>query len=51
MAAIDSTLGALEIGVAISYFLFGIFTLQVFIYFKNHPDDPPVLKVLVRVFG
>jgi hypothetical protein len=49
MAGIDATLGAVEIGVAISYFLFGVFTLQAFIYFKNHSNDSSIMKTLVAI--
>ncbi|KAH7874209.1 uncharacterized protein C8R40DRAFT_1070357 [Lentinula edodes] len=36
----DSTLGFLEIGVLVSGILFGIFTMQVYIYHKNFSKDP-----------
>ncbi|KAH7874207.1 uncharacterized protein C8R40DRAFT_1070355 [Lentinula edodes] len=39
-----STLGFLEIGVLISGVLFGIFTMQVYIYHKNFPKDSSWLK-------
>jgi len=47
MVALDATLGAMEIGMAISYYLFGICTLQTFIYFKSNSKDSFALKALV----
>ncbi|KAJ7720192.1 hypothetical protein B0H16DRAFT_1474540 [Mycena metata] len=43
----NTTLGALQIGVLISYVLFGVMTSQTYIYYHRFPDDPPRLKVLV----
>ncbi|KAF8190290.1 hypothetical protein K438DRAFT_1831738 [Mycena galopus ATCC 62051] len=40
------TLGALEIGVLISYVLFGVTTVQMYIYCRRFPDDSRVLKAL-----
>ncbi|KAJ3889771.1 hypothetical protein GG344DRAFT_66842 [Lentinula edodes] len=40
----DSTLGFLEIGVLVSGILFGIFTMQVYIYHKNFSKDPGWIK-------
>lgn len=45
----NDTLGALEIGVLISVFLFGFVTLQSYLYFSKFPNDKWGLKVLVRV--
>ncbi|KAJ4465242.1 hypothetical protein C8J55DRAFT_552725 [Lentinula edodes] len=42
--SVVSTLGFLEIGVLISGVLFGIFTMQVYIYHKNFPKDSSWLK-------
>ncbi|KAJ7125219.1 hypothetical protein C8R44DRAFT_875040 [Mycena epipterygia] len=41
------TLGALEIGVLISYTLFDLATLQAYIYFDRFSEDPRRLKCLV----
>lgn len=46
-AGFGSTLGAIEIGVLISYFLLGLTTLQVYIYFSNFPNDSRSRKCLV----
>ncbi|KAJ7496717.1 hypothetical protein FB451DRAFT_201298 [Mycena latifolia] len=43
----DTTLGAIEIGVLISYALFGFTTLQTYIYFSRFPDDRRLLKYMV----
>ncbi|KAJ6515635.1 hypothetical protein C8R45DRAFT_957166 [Mycena sanguinolenta] len=43
----DVTLGALEIGVLVSYVLFGITTVQTYIYSTRFPDDPWKLKAFV----
>jgi hypothetical protein len=43
-----ATIGALEIGVLLSSFLFGIVTVQTFMYFKKFPNDTWMLKLLVR---
>ncbi|KAF7355527.1 hypothetical protein MSAN_01469700 [Mycena sanguinolenta] len=41
------TIGALEIGVLVSYVLFGITTVQTYIYFTRFPDDSLKLKAFV----
>ncbi|KAJ4463569.1 hypothetical protein C8J55DRAFT_494292 [Lentinula edodes] len=41
---VDSTLGFIEIGVLASGILFGIFTMQVYIYHKNFAKDPGWIK-------
>jgi hypothetical protein len=46
---VDATLGAMEIGVGVSHFLMGISTLQAFLYYKNFPRDPRMLRTLVTV--
>ncbi|KAJ7246587.1 hypothetical protein B0H12DRAFT_1235517 [Mycena haematopus] len=43
----DGTLGALEIGVIGCGFLFGIVTVQVYIYHRGYPDDSRFIKLLV----
>lgn len=45
------TLGALEIGAFISIFLFGIVTVQVYLYFRHFPKDNNVLKAVASVFS
>ncbi|KAJ6460984.1 hypothetical protein C8R45DRAFT_1028869 [Mycena sanguinolenta] len=45
--AMDNTLGALEIGVLVSYMLFGVTITQTYIYYNRFPDDPTKLKALV----
>ncbi|KAJ7483349.1 hypothetical protein FB451DRAFT_104812 [Mycena latifolia] len=44
---VDSTLGALLIGVLVSYVLFGVTTTQVYIYQNRFPKDSRKMKVLV----
>ncbi|PPQ66059.1 hypothetical protein CVT24_000241 [Panaeolus cyanescens] len=43
----DSTLGAIQVGVMISLFLFGLVTAQVYIYMNRFHNDPWILKYLV----
>ncbi|KAF7338809.1 hypothetical protein MSAN_02203600 [Mycena sanguinolenta] len=43
----DATIGAYQIGVLVSYVLFGVTTTQAYIYFGRFPDDNPKFKVLV----
>lgn len=49
MASLNLTIGALEIGVFISTFLFGVITVQAHIYFRRFPNDGLVIKTLVRL--
>ncbi|KAJ7233015.1 hypothetical protein C8J57DRAFT_1382627 [Mycena rebaudengoi] len=44
---LNTTLGALEIGVLVSCVLFGVTTVQVYIYYTRFPDDSRFLKGLV----
>ncbi|KAJ7709038.1 hypothetical protein B0H17DRAFT_1191531 [Mycena rosella] len=44
---VDSTLGALLIGVLVSYVLFGVTTTQVYIYHGRFPKDSGKMKALV----
>ncbi|KAF8150473.1 hypothetical protein K438DRAFT_1988432 [Mycena galopus ATCC 62051] len=44
---LNTTLGALEIGVVVSCVLFGVTTLQAYIYYTRFPDDSRFLKGLV----
>ncbi|KAJ6571665.1 hypothetical protein B0H19DRAFT_663997 [Mycena capillaripes] len=43
----ETTLGACELGVLVSYILFGVTTTQVYIYYHRFPDDSLNLKALV----
>ncbi|KAF9055751.1 hypothetical protein BJ165DRAFT_442831 [Panaeolus papilionaceus] len=45
----NATLGAIQIGVMISLFLFGLVTAQVYIYMNKFPNDPWILKCLVPI--
>ncbi|CAK5283893.1 unnamed protein product [Mycena citricolor] len=42
-----NTLGAYEIGLALSTLLFGVESLQTFYYYRRYAKDPLVLKILV----
>ncbi|KAJ6460992.1 hypothetical protein C8R45DRAFT_536934 [Mycena sanguinolenta] len=44
-----TTLGALEIGVLLSFMLYGVSLTQTYIYYNRFPNDPPKLKALVAV--
>ncbi|KAJ7708047.1 hypothetical protein B0H17DRAFT_1325068 [Mycena rosella] len=44
---LNTTIGALQIGVLISYVLLGVTTTQTYIYYCRFPDDSPKLKALV----
>ncbi|KAJ7867141.1 hypothetical protein B0H13DRAFT_2352022 [Mycena leptocephala] len=46
-AIIDTTFGALEIGVLVSYAFFGVTTTQTYIYYSRFLHDPKKLKALV----
>ncbi|KAJ8507548.1 hypothetical protein ONZ45_g10096 [Pleurotus djamor] len=46
---VDMTVGALEVGVLVSIFLFGIITKQTISYYNRYPLDPLKLKILVAV--
>ncbi|TEB19312.1 hypothetical protein FA13DRAFT_381324 [Coprinellus micaceus] len=46
---LDNTFGALQIGVLIAVYLFGIVTLQCNIYASRFPDDRKIFKCLVVV--
>ncbi|KAJ7439363.1 hypothetical protein FB451DRAFT_1377974 [Mycena latifolia] len=43
----NTTIGAYEIGVLTSYALFGVTTIQVYVYYSRFPRDPRELKLLV----
>ncbi|KAF7350660.1 hypothetical protein MSAN_01626500 [Mycena sanguinolenta] len=42
----NPTLGAVQIGVLISYILFGVSTTQAYLYFTRYPDDPRGVRAL-----
>ncbi|KAJ7842403.1 hypothetical protein B0H13DRAFT_2365239 [Mycena leptocephala] len=44
---LNTTLGAFQIGLCISYVLFGVTTTQTYIYYSRFPDDSRKLKALV----
>ncbi|KAJ7836711.1 hypothetical protein B0H13DRAFT_2368591 [Mycena leptocephala] len=44
---LNTTLGAIQIGLCISYVLFGVTTTQTYIYYSRFPDDSRKLKALV----
>ncbi|KAJ7237139.1 hypothetical protein C8J57DRAFT_1194192 [Mycena rebaudengoi] len=44
---VSPTLGALELGVLLSYLLFGVTTTQLYVYHTRFPDDNWKLKLLV----
>ena len=46
--SLANTFGALEIGVAVAIFLFGVVTVQTFMYYQRFPDDRLHFKTLVR---
>jgi hypothetical protein len=46
-ATLANTIGAIQIGLPLSAFLFGILTLQVYYYFENHRGDANSLRWLV----
>lgn len=48
MGTIDIFAGAIEIGVIISVFMFGIATVQAYIYARSSEQDTLALKMLVR---
>ncbi|KAJ7907636.1 hypothetical protein B0H13DRAFT_2501247 [Mycena leptocephala] len=43
----QTTFGALQIGVLVSYVLFGVTTAQTYIYYSRFPEDSSKLKALV----
>ncbi|KAJ7027971.1 hypothetical protein C8F04DRAFT_1291942 [Mycena alexandri] len=46
---LSTTLGADEIGVLFSYFLFGVATSQAYVYYSRFPNDSVKLKTLVAI--
>ncbi|KAJ7864747.1 hypothetical protein B0H14DRAFT_428376 [Mycena olivaceomarginata] len=49
LPSVHLTIGAVEIGVLVSYTLFGVTTVQAYIYYGRFPDDPSELKALVAL--
>ncbi|KAJ7111726.1 hypothetical protein C8R44DRAFT_985235 [Mycena epipterygia] len=49
MAPLDSSYGALLIGVFVSIFFQGILSVQAYIYYESFPNDPLSLKSLVGI--
>jgi len=45
---VGNTLGALQVAMTVSAFLFGIVTMQCYQYVKSYPEDAAIFKVLVR---
>ena len=45
---ITNTFGTLEIGSSFTIFLFGIVTLQTYLYYSHFHEDPLVVKALVH---
>ncbi|KAF8209092.1 hypothetical protein K438DRAFT_257668 [Mycena galopus ATCC 62051] len=46
---LSTTVGALELGVLFAVFMFGILTVQLYIYFDRFPKDPVNFKVMVAL--
>ncbi|KAJ7039745.1 hypothetical protein C8F04DRAFT_1254566 [Mycena alexandri] len=46
---LSTTLGAIEVGAVVCYFLFGVLTSQVYAYSRRFPTDSAKLKTLVTV--
>ncbi|KAF7297963.1 hypothetical protein HMN09_01017200 [Mycena chlorophos] len=46
---LNETLGALQIGVLLSYMLLGVTTMQVYIYVGRFPQDPRWLRAMVGI--
>lgn len=46
---IEGIVGPHEVGVMFAIFLFGLVTIQAFIYFRKYPEDPRGIKVMVVV--
>jgi hypothetical protein len=45
---LDSTIGAVFLAVLFAIFMFGIMTLQVYVYLIGYPDDSPFQRFFVR---
>ncbi|KAF7289280.1 hypothetical protein MIND_01389600 [Mycena indigotica] len=46
---VNNTVGALQIGVLVSYVLFGITTTQAYIYYGRFPEDPIWIRSMVAL--
>lgn len=46
-AELDFLLGPVQIGYTISLFLFGLITVQTYLYYQDFSDDPGILRILV----
>ncbi|KAJ7053183.1 hypothetical protein C8F01DRAFT_555286 [Mycena amicta] len=44
---LGSTIGAFEVGVLISYVIFGITSLQAYVYYTRSEDDPVALRLMI----
>jgi len=49
MATRNMTIGAMQVGFALSTFLFGITTVQLHFYLRHFPDDSKSLKALAGI--
>lgn len=47
MASLNSTLGATEVGVFLSCVLYGVATVQVYLYSGNCKNDPLWMRLMV----
>ncbi|KAJ7028983.1 hypothetical protein C8F04DRAFT_1265380 [Mycena alexandri] len=47
--SLATTVGALELGVLLSVFLFGVLTVQTYIYFYRYPKDRGIYKLMVAL--
>jgi hypothetical protein len=46
-STLNQTVGAVQIGISLAVFLFGILTLQVYYYYSHHGGDGPYIKAFV----
>ncbi|OBZ66576.1 hypothetical protein A0H81_13376 [Grifola frondosa] len=49
MSIVDDVLGSLLIGIFVACVLYGVTTLQTYMYFQMYPEDPSPLKTMVTV--
>ncbi|KAJ8517732.1 hypothetical protein ONZ45_g5117 [Pleurotus djamor] len=47
--ALTSSMAAIQIGILVSSFLFGVVTLQAFLYYRNYPKDAIYIKIFSAV--
>jgi hypothetical protein len=50
-STLDAKFGVIEVGILISTFLYGITTVQTYVYFRASRHDPLWLKTLVKNLG